>query len=325
MTPSPNPQAVIVGLFVTLALAILGGAILTIGDLNDTFTRKVQVSAVFDEVNGLQTGNNIWYSGVKVGTVKKLAFHGGSQVQVDMRVDVDATQYIHGDVKAKVDTDGLIGNKIVVLYGGTTGAAPLADGDVLETEKALSSEDIMATLQENNKNLVAITANLKTVSADLAAGNGSIGKLLKDDTLYNGANDTIAKLNAASDSARSVTNSLATFSAKLNQAGNLPNDLVTDKTTYAELAKTVSDLQAASEKASALMDGVAKGASDPSTPIGALVQDDKSGTQVKETLENLNKSSLLLSQDLEALQHNFLLRPYFKKQEKAAKDAAQKQ
>ena len=59
MNPSPNRQAVIVGLFVAVAIAILTGGILTIGDLNDTFTRKITATTVFDGVNGLQQGDNI--------------------------------------------------------------------------------------------------------------------------------------------------------------------------------------------------------------------------------------------------------------------------
>ena len=69
MKPNPDRQAVIVGLFVALALAILTGGILTIGDINDTFTRKITVTSVFEEGGGLQQCDNIWFAVVKVGTV----------------------------------------------------------------------------------------------------------------------------------------------------------------------------------------------------------------------------------------------------------------
>ena len=62
MNPSPNRQAVVVGLFTAAAIAILAGAVLTIGDINDSFTRKVTVTAVFDEVSGLKKGDNMAYS-----------------------------------------------------------------------------------------------------------------------------------------------------------------------------------------------------------------------------------------------------------------------
>lgn len=324
MKPSPNRQAVIVGVFVAFAVAILAGGILTIGDINDTFTRKVTVTTVFDEVGGLQRGDNIWFSGVKVGTVKKLSFHGGSQVEVEMKVDRTATPFIHADALAKLGSDGLIGNKLVVIYAGTPEAPTLQDGDVLAAGTAVSTEEIMKTLQANNDNLLAITTDFKGISAKLARGEGTIGKLLGDDTLYTTTLQTVATLDTASQNARTLTSSLATFSADLNRPGNLPHDLVTDKTTYASLTGTVGDLRHAGEKASTMMDGVAAAVADPGTPIGTLIHDQAAGADVKVTLDNLNRGSVLLADDLEAAQHNFLLRRFFRKREKAAeKEAAQ--
>ena len=135
-------------------------------------------------------------------------------------------------------------------------------------------------------------------------------------------NQTVASLHGASDNAQALTASLAGFSADLNRKGSLPKDLVTDRSTYAALTSTVGQLQDASEHAATLMGGLAQGAADPGTPVGALVHDTEAGADVKATLDNLNESSRLLSEDLEAAQHNFLLRHFFKKKEKAAKKAA---
>jgi phospholipid/cholesterol/gamma-HCH transport system substrate-binding protein len=65
------------------------------------------------------------------------------------------------------------------------------------------------------------------------------------------------------------------------------------------------------------MSGLARGASDPSTPIGALSQDPQAGADLKRTLSNLSRSSALLNEDLEAVQHNFLLRRYFRRKARA--------
>lgn len=324
MTPSPNRQAVIVGLFVAAAVGILAGGVLTIGDLNDTFTRKVGISAVFDEVGGLQEGDNIWFSGVKVGVVTDLAFHPGSKVQVRMKIDRKATEFIHDDVLAKVGSDGLIGNKIVVLYGGTPEAPIIAEGTVLEVGVAVSTDQIMATLQENNNNLLALTTDLKTISGKIAAGEGNLGKLLGDDALYTNVSDTVTTLNAASGNAEVMTASLSTFAGKLNQPGNLPNDIVTDKTTYASLTTTVDKLQLTGEKASVMMDGLAKATTQPGTPVGTLLNDQEAGADLKATLDNLSRGSVLLAEDLEAAQHNFLLRGFFVKKEKAEAKALKK-
>jgi phospholipid/cholesterol/gamma-HCH transport system substrate-binding protein len=317
MTPTSKRHMVIVGLFVALALAILAGGILMIGDLNDTFSNKIVVSAMFDEVNGLQEGDNIWFSGLKVGRVTKLNFHGASQVEVGMKVDRDATQFIHDDALAKIGSDGLIGKRIVVLYGGTPEAPTLRPGDVLGIGKTLSTEDFLAVLQTNNTNLMAITTDLKGISARLAAGEGSVGKLLGDEVLYANLTDTVSTLNKASTNAQDLTASLSTFSAKLNREGGLPNELVTDRTSYASITGTIDQLHHAGERASNLMDGLAQGAADRNTPVGALMRDEQAGTDLKVTLDNLSRGSLLLADDLEALQHNILLRGFFRKKAKA--------
>ena len=313
MNPSPNRQAVIVGLFFAGATAILAGAVLTIGDINDTFTRKITVTAVFTEVGGLQKGDNIWFSGVKVGTVNKLGFHGESEVEVVMRVDEDATPFIHGDVLAKLSSDGLIGSKIVVLYGGTSGAPGLVDGDVLAVGTAASTEEIMTMLQDNNKNLLAITTDLKGISGRIAAGEGTLGKLLSDEALYTGVSESVSTLGVASANAEALTASLSTFAMKLNREGGLPNDLATDRASYASLRTTVGELQQASTRASDLVDGLAKGAANPESPVGTLMHDKEAGGDLKATLDNLNRGSVLLNDDLEALQHNILLRGFFRK------------
>ena len=317
MNQTPKRQAVVVGLFVAFGTVILAGGVLTIGDINDTFSHKLEATAVFGEVNGLKKGDNIWFSGVKVGVVKGLVFRAGSLVEVSMKIDEDVARFIPRDALAKLGSDGLIGNKLVVLYGGTPDGPTLKDGDVLTIGSAASTEEIMATLQENNENLLAITTDLKAISGKIAAGEGTIGKLLADDVLYTRVVETVDTLESASSNAETLTASLGTFANKLNQKGGLPNDLVTDRTTWAALSSTATELQKASGKASELMGGLAQGAADPATPVGLLMQDKQAATDLSATLENLNQGSALLAEDLEALQSNFLFRRYFRKKAKA--------
>ncbi len=170
MSTSPNKRAVTVGIFVVLGLVFLVAGILVIGNIHQTFSKKLRVTTLFDDVNGLQKGSNIWFSGVKIGTVKQVDFYGASQVKVVMNIDREAQQYIRRDAKVKISTDGLIGNKILVIYGGTERVSFVTEDDTLSVEKTLSTEDMISTLQENNLNLVSITSDFKIISKKLAAG-----------------------------------------------------------------------------------------------------------------------------------------------------------
>lgn len=71
-----NKRLVTVGIFVLIGIAILVVGILTLGAQQKAFVKSISVTSVFDDVGGLQTGNNVWFSGVKIGTVKRSIFMG---------------------------------------------------------------------------------------------------------------------------------------------------------------------------------------------------------------------------------------------------------
>ena len=318
MNESPNKRAVIVGVFVFTGLIFLLAGVLIVGNLRETFNRKMELVSLFDDISGLQPGNNIWFSGVKIGTVSSLNFHGKSQVEVGMNIATKARQYIRKDAKVKISNDGLIGNKILVIYGGTEEFEQVQEGDTLAVEKTFTSEDMINTAQENNKNILAITNDIKAITKKLAAGEGSIGKLLDDSLMYTNINTTILSLQKASVKAQQMLTSLADFSSKLNKEGTLANELTTDTVVFKSVKASVLQLQQMADTATVFIANLKQASANPNSAIGVLLHDDESGTRLKETIKNLESSSKKLDEDLEAVQHNFLLRGYFKKKAKTA-------
>jgi phospholipid/cholesterol/gamma-HCH transport system substrate-binding protein len=312
MNEPVNKRAAAVGLFVVIGLVFLVAGILAIGNLHSTFSKKITVSTIFGDVNGLQSGNNIWFSGVKIGTVKSTEFYGRSQVKVNMNINVESRQYIRKDAKVKISSDGLIGNKILVIYGGTDAAPGIEEGDVLANETALSTEDIMNTLQQNNLNILALTKKI-------AAGEGTLGKLINDDAIYDHLAVTTRSLEAASEKAQLLISSLSQFSSKLNKKGTLINDLVTDTVTFNSLKASVFSLQRTMDTVNAVVTSLKATVANPKTPAGLFLHDEQAGAELKKTIKNLESSSQKLDEDLEALQHNFLTRKYFRKKEKEEK------
>jgi phospholipid/cholesterol/gamma-HCH transport system substrate-binding protein len=304
-----NKRATIVGLFIITGLLFLVGGVLTIGNLHSTFSKKMTISTVFADVNGLQAGNNIWFSGVKIGAVKKLEFYGKSQVKVIMNINIESKKYIRKDAKVKISSDGLIGNKILVIYGGTAGSPEIETGDTLSNESLLSTEDIMNTLQQNNLNILAVTKKL-------ANGEGTIGKLLKSDSIYNSISATANSLQIASTNAQILIASLANFGAKMNKKGALANDLVTDTIIFNSLKTSVLHLQGVADTAKVFVNNLKEASTNPNSPVGVLLHDEQTGANLKATISNMDSSSKKLDKDLEALQHTFLLRGYFKKEAK---------
>lgn len=324
MNESPNRRAVLVGVFVLLGIIFFVGGILMIGNLHETFKNKMEVVSLFDDVNGLQKGNNVWFSGVKIGTVSSLHFYGKSQVEVRIKIETKTQQYIRRDAMVKISSDGIIGNKILIIYGGTAAAPEIQEGDTLGVEKTFSTEDMINTLQENNKNILAITTDFKVISKSMAAGEGTIGKLLKDDAVYANINAATASLKLASVKADQLVGSLSTFSSGLNKKGTLANELTTDTTVFKSVKASVLQLQQMADTASALIANLKQAGTNPNSPIGVMLRDEASGARLKETIKNLESSSQKLDEDLKAAQSNFLLKGYFKKKAKAEAEASEK-
>ena len=317
MNESPNKRGVIVGLFIFIGLAFLLAGILIVGNLRETFNPKMSVVSIFDDVSGLQKGNNVWYSGVKIGTVSNLNFFGRSQVEVILNIATKAQQYIRKDAKVKISTDGIIGNKIIVIYGGTEDFAEVQEGDTLAVERTFTSEDMINTLQDNNENLLAITSNFKIISNKLADGEGTIGKLLNDTAVYSNINAATASLQSATVKAEKLISSLADFSSGLNKKGTLANELTTDTVVFKAVKASVVKLQQMADTANVFITNLKQAGSNPRTSIGVLLHDEEAGANLKESIKNLESSSKKLDEDLKAVQHNFLLRGYFKKKAKA--------
>jgi phospholipid/cholesterol/gamma-HCH transport system substrate-binding protein len=321
MNETPNRHSVMVGLFVLIGLVILTTGILMIGNLHETFKRKMKVIALFDDVGGLQAGNNVWFSGVKIGTVKSLHFYKESQVEVIINIEIKAQEYIRKNAKIKTGTDGLIGNKILIIYGGTSRTRQVQDGDTLLVEKTFSQEDMVNTLQESNENLQAITTDLKKVSSALANGDGTIGSLIKNNQVYDNIDATTTSLRTASADAEQLLRSLNRFTTGLNSKGSLAHELATDTVVFHSLKGSVLQLRKIVDTARVMVSSLKDAEKNPSSTVGVLLHDAESGVRLKAMIKNLESSSRKLDEDLEAAQHSFLLRRYFKKKQKKQRDS----
>jgi phospholipid/cholesterol/gamma-HCH transport system substrate-binding protein len=328
-----NKRMVTVGVFVLIAIIIFIAGVLTLGGQKKTFEKKSFLKAVFKDINGLQIGNNVWFSGVKIGTVKEISFTPNASVAVEMAVQTSAMQYIRKDARAKISSEGFIGNKIVVIFGGTMQSPPVTENDVLAVDNGLSTDEMIATLQQNNKNLLDITGNIKTITDRLMSGQGSAGKILSDNQLANDLQAAINGFKIASVKVQKITSDVSAFTSQLQSEGSLTNNLIHDTVLYNNLKATSQQIHLASATIKESSDDiklitnnlqeVSKHLKTNGSPAGVLLNDEQAGNNLKSTLENLQSGSKKLDDDLEALQHNFLLRGFFKR--KAKEKNAQKE
>lgn len=327
MSNLKNNRPVLVGIFILIGIAILVVTVFTLGGQKKTFVKSFTVNAVFNDVGGLLKGGNVWFSGVKIGTVKRISFYGNSQVEVSMSIATEAQSHIHKNAMAKIGTDGLIGNKIVVIYGGDSALPQVESNDFLSSSTALSTDDMLATLQANNKNLLEITNDFKSISKKIDNGNGALATLLNDPKMAGKLNSTIDNLDATvsnfktvSFASKNIFSNLQHFSGKINKPGNSVNDLVSDTIMYNSMKETLSELEKSSEAVSKFTTNLklaSERLNQKDNVTGVLLNDSSAASSIKITLKNLETSSQKLDEDLKALQHNFLLRGFFRKKAKS--------
>ena len=326
MTTRKTSHSVLVGLFISIGLSILIAAIFFLGGQQKKFTKTFTLKAIFRDVNGLQAGSNIWLFGVNVGTVKKVSFAGENMVEIEMNVVQNAHSRIHKDATAKIGSDGFIGNKIIVLTGGSEQAPEVNDGGYVNAVAVTGTDQIMATLQDNNKNLLVITENIKEVSQNLINGEGTIGQLLTDKTIAQDLQTAMANFKRVSAKSELVIANVQQFSEGLHKNGTLANELVSDtqvfnglRTTMAHLKTASASLDKAAFKVNAITDSLqntSAALSNKDKPIGLLLNDEQVAQQLKNMIKSLESGSKKLDDDLEAAQHNFLLKGFFKRKNK---------
>lgn len=319
MTRSNKKHAFAVGLFILIGIAIIVTGIFTVGNQEKFFTKKFIIKTSFRDVGGLQAGNNIWLSGVKVGTVKAIRFQGESEVEVSLNIDEAARLRIWKNSLARISSDGFIGNKIVIIYGGGSGAGIVEDNDQLKSTKGISTDEIMGVLASNNDNLLQITSNLKDITTRIRSGEGTLGALIYEKDWQQDLQLTLVHFRQAAARSESVMAALQGFSDQLNSGRGLIHELITDTVVFRSLQASMLQLNEAITKASILIDtlNVAGGSlTATDKPAGMLLNDEAVARDVKEIITNLKTGSQKLDEDLKALQHNFLFRGYFRKKEK---------
>ncbi|MBS1669515.1 MAG: MCE family protein [Bacteroidetes bacterium] len=233
-----------------------------------------------------------------------------------MNIDKEFQPHIMKDAKAKIGSDGLIGNKIVLIYGGTAEAGPILGSDYLISETGIPTDEMLSTLQKNNKNLLEITENIKGISKKINDGKGSVGSLINDGKIAEDLHSTLLHFKTASANSEKIISQISDFTSNLNKQGTLINQLVTDTLMYTNLQKTISQLREASASISVFSENIKQSAQSlnkTDNTAGLILNDPQMAADIKTITKNLNTSSEKLDQDLRALQQNIFFRGYFRK------------
>ncbi len=186
------------GLFIAGGLALFVIAIFLIGKQKNLFNPVFKLTATFDNVSGLQVGNNIRFSGINVGTVDNIKIIDGSNVQVDMLIRKNVQQFIKEDCEAGIGSAGIIGDRLLTITQGSKDAPMVKAGQQIATREPIETDAIMADLKIAANNAAIISEQLAEIMVKVNSGKGTLGRLIQDTTIAGNIDQTIVNLRKSS-------------------------------------------------------------------------------------------------------------------------------
>lgn len=313
-----NSQKIQLGIFVIIGTLVFLAAIYFIGNKQNMFGNTSHLKAVFVNVNGLQPGNNVRYAGIDIGTVKEIEMINDTTISVQMIIDNKIMEHIKKNAIATISSDGLVGNMIINIIPGKGAAEKVENGDTIQSYSRIGTDDMLETLNVTNENAAMLTADLLKITQEITQGNGTVGLLIRDTLMAQDLKATMSYLRqtskGTSESVANLNKLITDLNRKDNVIGTLNDTVVANrmKKIIINLEKSSTEIDKVVTNLNATITNVKEGKG----AINYLSNDPKLVKQIDSTITNINKASIKLNEDLEALKHNFLFRGYFKKQAK---------
>ena len=188
------------GLFVAGGLTLFVIAIFIIGKQKNLFNPVFKITSTFQNVGGLQIGNNVRFSGINVGTVDNIVIINDSTVRTDLIIKEEVRQFIKSDCRVAIGSEGVIGDKLVTISQGSAEAPLVKEGQRLESSEPVETDAIMSSLRVTAGNAEVITKQLAEIMTKINTGKGTLGRLIQDKTLAENLNKTVSNLKNSSKS-----------------------------------------------------------------------------------------------------------------------------
>ncbi len=306
------------GIFILGGVVLFFAALFYLGRENNLFNKTFTVLAVFKNVEGLNSGDNVWLSGVKIGTVKEVTIVTEGKVIVTMALKEKQNQFIKKDATASVGSDGLVGSKIVVIRPGLS-KTEIDDYDTINAQSPVDTQDVINLAKDVGTNTKTITDDLKLITAKINRGEGLLGEIVNDGKISQDIRATISLLKTASTNTVMVTKKMDDLIAEVQHGEGLMAHLLNDS-SYANSFKTAlkdfSEVSANAKIMSKDLQKITDQLNNKDNIIHVLIADSSAANKLKNTITSATTASEKLDENMTAMQSNFLFRKYFKKKEK---------
>ncbi|WP_111710028.1 MlaD family protein [Lutibacter citreus] len=314
-----NSQKISLGLFIVIGTLLLISILYFIGNRQNIFGKTFNVSAVFNNVNGLQLGNNVRYSGINIGTVKRITMQNDTAICVDMILEYKILKHIKKNAIAAIGSDGLVGSMVINIVPNHKASTQLKPGDTIKTYSRITTTDILSTLNSTNENAALLVSDLLKITSSITQGKGTLGLLITDQEMASNLKKTSSNLKSMSLNASKSMEEIKNIITAINYDKSLAGLILSDTVSAIQFKAIITNLEQSSEGIDTVVlkiKEVLLNATNGPGAINYFLKDSTFVEKIDSTMKNLEKGSIKLNENLEALKHNFLTRGYFKKLER---------
>jgi phospholipid/cholesterol/gamma-HCH transport system substrate-binding protein len=287
-------------LFASITLAVL---IFYMSGEGGFLSRKIVLRSYFDDSQGLRIGAPVRLQGVDIGNVVGLQIVSGkplTPVEVTMKVSTKYSFNLHKDSVTSLVTAGVLGETLVNINSSSAKGPAAADGDILATRDSPDLQDVVRASQSTLQNMDALVKRLDRIVAFVESGQGSIGKVIYDPSLYDRLNATVGEFKGLVDDIKNGQGSLGPLFTsdeaykkaigaidKLNamiddvqQGKGTAGKLLKDSALYDSANQTVANVRQLTDDINA-----GKGA------LGKMTRDQEFAAKLQTTMNNLAELS----------------------------------
>ncbi len=207
-----------------------------VGKQKNLFGSTFELTAKFNSVNGLDVGNNVRFSGINIGTVEEIEFLTDTSVVIKLVIKEEVRKYIKKDAIASISSDGLMGDKVLIISSGKNSNLIVEDNDNIASKQAIEMDDLMVSVKKSVDNAGVITAELAQFSNSMNNGNGALSRLVSDEEFGNSIKKMVTNLENSS-------NEFSKFTVKMNNGKGALSKLVSDEKMGLMIDSTMTNVK----------------------------------------------------------------------------------
>ncbi len=271
------------------------------------FGGGIPIKARFNTAGDLKVGDPVKLAGVDIGRVQAIRIADG---KVEISMTVEPAAGVRTDSKASIKFTGLMGQNFMAIDFGSQTAPVASTGALLESReqpdlaaimsklesaadgmqnmtKSFSGEEFTKLLgpmtdmiKDNQPRIASILSNVDSLTTGMNQGEGTLGRLLKQDTLYVQTLQAVTNLIASTEDLKVTLSSTRQIVSDMNSGKGTIGRLLVDDSLFRETTNMLTNLREVAEKMN-------RG----NGTVGQLINDDAFLRNLKLTLQKVEKAT----------------------------------